>query len=351
MRRGGELPEVTLAYETWGTLSPERDNVVVIFTGLSPDAHAASGPDDDRPGWWEDMVGPGRPFDTDRFHVICFNSLGSCFGSTGPASPNPDTGRRWGLDFPDLTVEDIAATAGLALGEMGIDRLHTVAGPSMGGMTALAFVLMHPGRADHLVSISSAIHALPFAIAIRSLQREMIRSDPDWRDGAFPEGGGPILGMRLARKLGMMSYRSPVEWEHRFGRDRVADDRRGSGRFGIEFEIESYLEAHARKFIGGFDANCYLYLSRCMDLFDAVEHGADAESAVGRAGLKKALVIGVETDFLFPIRQQRELANLLASAGVEVTFESLASVQGHDSFLVDMERFRPAVGGFMESTD
>jgi homoserine O-acetyltransferase len=345
VRCGGVLPRVDIAYETWGTLNAARSNAVLLFTGLSPPAHAASASNDPSPGWWEDMVGPGKPFDTQRWFVVCVNSLGSCFGSTGPASPDPRTGERYGLRFPVLAVEDIAAAGHEVVKALGIERLGAVAGSSMGGMTALAYALLFPRHMRALVQISCAVHSLPFAIALRSLQREMIRSDPDWRGGEYPPGEQPIRGMRLARKLGMITYRSAAEWRTRFGRERV--EQQSGDAFGLTFEIESYLEAHALKFIGGFDANCYLYLSRAMDLFDAAAHGGGSlERAFARIGAERALVIGVETDFLFPLDQQRELARLLDAQGRRVEFHALPSIQGHDSFLVDMARFRPVIGEF-----
>ncbi|MEM6710056.1 MAG: homoserine O-acetyltransferase [Pseudomonadota bacterium] len=345
MKRG-TLARPTIAYETWGTLSEAKDNAVLLFTGLSPSAHAASSSADPSTGWWEDMIGPGKPIDTDRLFIICVNSLGSCFGSTGPASQNPDTGTTYRLSFPVLTVEDIAKGGVAVVDDLGIERLHAVVGASMGGMTALAFALLYPGRVCGLVSISSAARSLPFSIALRSLQREMIWSDPTWQNGQYPLDRPPINGMRLARKLGMISYRSGLEWETRFGRERATDDLHDGHAFGIDFEVESYLEAHARKFIGAFDPNCYLYLSRAMDLFDAADHGGSLETGLGRLNCSRALVIGVETDLLFPLKQQRELAEYLHRAGIPVEFHALQSVQGHDAFLVDMDRFRPPIARF-----
>jgi homoserine O-acetyltransferase len=346
MRHGGALPEVEIVYETWGELNAARDNVVLIVTGLSPGAHAASSAQDPAPGWWEEMIGPDGPIDTRRFHVVCVNSLGSCHGSTGPASRDPRTGERYRLTFPVLTVEDIAKAAREALRQAGIERLRAVVGPSLGGMTALAYAILYPDEVQNLVTISSAARATPFAIAIRSLQREAIRSDPAWRGGDYPPEHPPLTGLRLARKLGLITYRSAREWRERFGRERVDVRDPDEGLFGAEFEIESYLENHARKFIGSFDANCYLYLSRAMDLFDVAEHGGTVEAGLGHVRAEQTLVIGVETDFLFPVDQQAEIAHVLHRHGRRVRFESLASVQGHDSFLVDMDRFGPVMADF-----
>ncbi len=230
---------------------------------------------------------------------------------------------------------------------LGIERVRAVVGPSLGGMTALAYAILFPDEVGALVTISSAARATPFAIAIRSVQREAIRSDPEWHGGDYPETGGPANGLRLARKLGLITYRSAVEWRQRFGRERVDVRSPREGVFEVEFEIEAYLEAHAQKFVGAFDANCYLYLSRSMDIFDVAEHGGTIEAGLGRIEAGKALVIGVETDFLFPIDQQEEVASVLKHHGRDVRFERLASVQGHDSFLVDMDRFCPVIGDFL----
>ena len=342
----GSIEAPTIAFETWGELSPTGDNAVLLFTGLSPSAHAASSPADPSSGWWEDMVGRDKPIDTTRYFVICVNSLGSCFGSTGPASANPRTGRRYGLDFPVLTLEDVAHAGQLVVESLGIERLCAVVGASMGGMTALAYAVTYPRCTEGLVLISSAARCLPFAIALRSLQRELVRADPAWRNGNYAVDAPPVLGMRHARKLGMISYRSPGEWEQRFGRERATDRGSTDAHFGIDFEVESYLEAHANKFIGTFDANCYLYLSRAMDLFDVADHGGSVAAGLHRVRAKRALVIGVESDFLFPPRQQSELAEGLRQSVAEVDFQLLPSIQGHDSFLVDMDRFRPVLAGF-----
>jgi homoserine O-acetyltransferase len=347
MRNGGVLPQVDVAYETWGALSRARDNAVLLVTGLSPSAHARSSAEDPSPGWWEEMVGPGQAIDTDRFHVICVNSLGSPHGSTSPASADPRTGQPYRLDFPVLTIEDIATAAHAALHELGLTRLRAVIGPSLGGMTALAYAMLFPDEVQALGIISGAARALPFAIAVRSVQREAIRSDPDWRQGHY-EPPGPVNGLRIARKLGLITYRSAAEWRQRFKRERVAV-RPGEGAFAIEFEIEAYLESNARKFVGAFDANCYLYLSRCMDLFDVAEHGGSLEAGLARVKAADVLVVGVETDFLFPLDQQEELARLLDRGGRRVRFAPLASIQGHDSFLVDMDRFGPVVAEFLAS--
>lgn len=341
----GRLMRPRIAYETLGELNRNASNAVLVLTGLSASAHIASNQLDPSTGWWEDMVGPGKPIDTDRFYVVCVNSLGSYFGSTCPASTDPNTGKPYRLTFPILTLEDVAHAAKLVLNELGIEHLHTVVGPSMGGMSALAFTLLYPSSSESLLSISSGTCSLPFSIAMRSLQRELVCHDPTWLNGDYSLDRQPKEGMRLARKLGMISYRSAKEWRSRFGRERLTDDKGHSNDhpFGMDFEIESYLEARAVSFSSSFDANCFLYLSRAMDLFDAADHGGSIESAMKSLGIDRATVIGVTSDFLFPPEQQCELNETFSDAGIDVTFHMLESIQGHDSFLADMSRFRPVI--------
>ena len=353
MKRGGALRGARVAYETWGTLDPACGNAILIVTGLSPDAHAASNAGNADPGWWEAMLGPGKPIDTNRWFVVCVNSLGSCKGSTGPASVNPETGALYRLGFPDLSIEDVADAAREVIRGLGIDQLACVIGNSMGGMTALALLLRHPGLARTHINISGSAQALPFSIAIRSLQREAIRLDPNWNNGDYDEATYPESGMRMARKLGVITYRSALEWDGRFGRVRLESDRPDEEPFGLEFQVESYLEGHARRFVRRFDPNCYLYLSRSMDWFDLAEHadekqaGGDVLKGLARIRVEKAIAIGASTDILFPLQQQQQVADGLRAGGADAEFLPLDSPQGHDAFLVDMERFGPAVASFL----
>ncbi len=350
MKRGGMLHGARIAYETWGTLSPARDNAILIVTGLSPDAHAAGHADNPAPGWWEAMLGPGKPIDTRRWFVVCVNSLGSCKGSTGPASVNPATGGLYRLDFPELSIEDVADAAHEVVRSLGIGRLACLIGNSMGGMTALAFLQRHPGVARAHVNVSGSAQALPFSIAIRSLQREAIRLDPLWNEGRYDEASYPESGMRIARKMGVITYRSALEWHGRFGRVRLDSEHRDDDPFGMEFEVESYLEGHARRFIRRFDPNCYLYLSRSMDWFDLGEcAGGDVMAALAALRVEKALAIGANTDILFPVEQQQQIAEGLRRGGNDADFIGFDSPQGHDAFLVDFARFGPAIGGFLDA--
>lgn len=347
MWRGGRLSEVIIAYEAWGRLSEKADNAILIFTGLSPSAHAASSDVDPTTGWWEYMVGPGRALDTNRFFVVCVNSLGGCYGSTGPSSINPETGKQYGADFPVVTVEDIATAGHLLMQELGVECLHTVVGSSMGGMASLVYSILFPESVRHLISISAAAHALPLSIALRSLQREIIRSDPAWKQGDYAKGEEPLRGMALARKIGLLSYRANDEWNSKFDRSMIEQNQLTGDPFEHRFEIERYLEYNATKFIHSFDPNSYQYLSQAMDLFNLPDHGGTLEAAMSRIKVSKSLVIGVTTDTLFPLRQQEELAAAMRQAGHKVEFCRIDSVNGHDAFLIDDEHFTPVMKTFL----
>ncbi len=347
MWRGGALHGARIAYETWGTLNARRDNAVLLFTGLSPPAHAASSPEDPGEGWWEGMVGPGLALDSARYFIICVNSLGSCFGSSGPASENPATGAPYRLSFPDLSVEDIARGGYEVMRALGIERLDTVMGPSLGGMSVLAFAAQFPGAARRLVCISGTAAASPFAIALRSIQREAITLDPAWKGGAYSAEAPPVTGQRLARKLGTITYRSAAEWAQRFGREPIRPDMAQGTPFASEFAVQGYLESLARKWTHFFDANCYLYISRAMDRFELARHG-DPVTLFRRARLEAAFVIGVKTDLLFSVSEQQALAQMLEAAGVPTRFAPLDCIEGHDAFLVDLKTFGREIGAFMK---
>lgn len=346
MWRGGVLHGARIAYETWGTLNEARDNALLLFTGLSPSAHAAASPADPNEGWWEGMIGPGLAIDTDQFFVVCVNSLGSCFGSTGPASIDPATGKPYRLSFPDLSVEDIARGGFETVRTLGIERLDTVMGPSLGGMVVLAYAAQFPAAARRLVSISGTAAAAPFAIALRSIQREAITGDPDWQHGHYTADKPPLNGQRLARKLGTVTYRSAAEWQQRFDREPIRPDMKRGDPFASEFAVQGYLEAQAAKFVSAFDPNCYLYLSRSMDRFDLKKHG-EPKAVLRRAQLEQALVVGVESDLLFSIAEQRAVARDLDEAGVTTYFRPLNCIEGHDSFLIDLDRFGHEIRGFL----
>lgn len=346
---GGELSDGRVAYEVWGRPNRQKDNLIAILGGLSADAHAASNPSVGMPGWWEEMLGPGRPIDTDRWCVLCLSFLGSCKGSTGPASKNPATGEPYGLQFPELCIEDIADSAAYALRELGFEHVACLIGASMGGMVSTSLLSRYPGQARSHINISGAIHASPAAIAFRSLQREMILQDPLWNKGDYYQHQKPLQGMVSARKLGMITYRSPQEWDSRFGRSKPPQSETlEPQKFTHFFCVESYLQRCAERFSSSFDPNCYLYLSRSMDRFDLADaHSGDVELALSQLQLEHALVIGVSTDMLFPAEQQRQIACGIGRGGANSQFVLLDTPHGHDAFLVDFQTFGPLVSDFL----
>ncbi len=347
--RGGELYEAYLQYETWGELNPAADNAILILTGLSPGSHVCRHHEDDESGWWEYMVGPGKAIDTNHFYVICASSLGSCKGSTGPASVNPKNNRPYRFDFPDLCLQDIAFSNLLLCQHLGIERLHALIGPSMGGMTGTALLQQQPDIARHWLQIAAGLTSPPFSTAIRSLQREAIINDNNFNRGFYSREDWPVDGMKFARKIGMLSYRSAEEWNERFPRSlkKVPDHP-----FGIEFPVESYLEHHANRFIHQFDPICYLYLSRAMDWFDAHQYkaGRNPDNPLSDFELETAMIIGTRTDLLFPTWLQQEVSDFLNQAGIKNDLVITDSIQGHDAFLVDEACFSEVVGNYLLST-
>jgi homoserine O-acetyltransferase len=334
---GGTLPAFEIAYESWGELSPARDNAVLLHTGLSASSHARSHAKNPNPGWWEDFIGPGAAIDTNRFHVICTNLLGGCYGSTGPSSTDPSTGEPWASRFPIVSVQDMIRTQLLLLDHLGISTLHASVGASLGGMQSLLLAALAPERVRRIVSISAAVRSYPQSIALRFVQRQAVMNDADWREGRYYGVSFPHRGLKVARGIGTITYRSGPEWQERFGRRRAGND---TPRLDEDFLVETYLAHQGEKFCLQYDANSYLYISKAMDLFDLLP-----EEHSGRPTLNDircpALVIGVTSDVLFPVRQQRELAEGLEKAGCEVRYLELDAPYGHDTFLIERE----AVGG------
>jgi homoserine O-acetyltransferase len=345
MRHGGELNGAILAYETWGQLNANKDNAILILTGLSADSHAACHDQHDTAGWWEYMLGQDKAIDTNKWFVICASSLGSCKGSTGPCSTSPQTNLPYKFTFPDLTLEDIANSSFAMVQSLGIEKLACIIGPSMGGMTALALILQHPNASRHMINVASGCHSEPFSTAIRSLQREAILKDVNFNNGNYSSDQWPTEGMKQARKLGMLSYRSAQEWKERFPRSLR---QRPHKPFGIEFPVEGYLEHHAEKFVHQFDPISYIYLSRAMDWFDAYDykHNSEANPFIG-VELDSALIMGAQSDILFPQAQQQEMAGLLNDAGCQTQLNITDSIQGHDSFLVDMETYSTIIRNYL----
>jgi homoserine O-acetyltransferase len=346
--RGGQISQGILAYETWGQLNHKNSNAILILTGLSADSHAARHSSNDTAGWWEYMIGPGKAIDTNQWFVICASSLGSCKGSTGPCSPNPRTGQAYRFDFPDLCLEDIANTSVLLCESLMIEQLHAVIGPSMGGMSALALILNHHSYAKHMINIASGMASPPFSTAIRSLQREAIRKDENFNKGFYSANNWPEEGMKFARKIGMLSYRSATEWNERFPRSLKKVPEHA---FGIEFPVESYLEHHANQFTHQFDPISYLYLSRAMDWFDGYAYAKPRNSnPLALVTLSGALVVGAKTDLLFPEKLQRDLHQLLKDIGVDCQLVMTDSIQGHDAFLVDQDAYATLIRDYLNQS-
>lgn len=333
---GGELPRFHLAYETWGTLNEARDNAILLHTGLSGSSHARSHADNPEAGWWEGFIGPGLALDTDKHFVICSNVLGGCFGSTGPRSPDSH-GRPWAMRFPILTIKDMVRAQLLLLDHLGVDRLHAAVGSSLGGMQALALAAEAPERVGRIASISAAVRCYPLAIAMRFAQRTAVMNDPAWKGGDYYGDKPPCTGLKIARQMGTISYRSGPEWDERFGRARRAT---GAPTFGVDYEVESYLDHQSSKFCKEYDANSYLYVSKAMDMFDV---GDELEGFSG-----DALVLGVTSDLLFPVWQQREIAHVLESGGSDVTYVELDAPHGHDTFLVLVDEVGEPLRRFLD---
>jgi homoserine O-acetyltransferase len=366
---GRELSPIRIAYETYGTLSARRDNVILVCHALSGDAHAAgeakTAPEvsardgfaaEDRDGakgkalgWWDGMIGPGKAFDTDRFFVVSTNLLGGCRGTTGPGSIDPTTGTHYGADFPVITVADMVRTERAFLHELGIDRLAAVAGGSLGGMQALEWAVLYPDDVDAVVAIASS-HALhPQGVAWNAIARESIMRDPSWQDGRYyASGRAPHAGMGVARMLGHMTYLSAAALDEKFGRRlQFADDI----RYTItepEFEVENYLRHQANSFVKRFDANTYLYMSRALSYFDlARQHGNGSLERALEGVRARTLLIAFSSDWLYPPSGSADIAAALLASDKAVEFHVIDAPYGHDCFLLEEARQTPIVRGFL----
>lgn len=342
---GGSLPAVEIAWEQWGDPDAPADKTVLIMPALSASAHVASSPEDPTPGWWEPMVGPGRWIDTDEWRVVSASILGSPFGSTSPISMNPSTSRMWGRDFPQITPADQARGHALVLDHLGIDRVHGVVGSSLGGMQVLQFAAQFPDRLSRAVCISATGKTTPGTVALRRVGRLAIMNDPDYADGRYEPGKGPHRGLAVARELGTICYRSRDEFNHRFAWDPDPE-----GPFTpqhLTFDVERYLAHQGDRFAHAFDANCYLLLSRCMDLMDLGAGFRTYAEGVLRI-TAPMMVFGVDRDLLIPPSEQQHLAHLLESHGRDVHFEILPSIFGHDAFLKEYDWFGPRVRDWLK---
>ena len=345
---GRTLGPITLAYETYGTLNEARDNAVLVLHALSGDAHAAGWhtPQDPAPGWWEVMIGPGKGLDTDRYFVICANIIGGCQGSTGPSSVDPATGRPYGLSFPVVTVKDMVATQRRLLDHLGIEQLLCVIGGSMGGMQVLQWVVDYPERVRLAIPVASTAQLSPQAIALNEVGRQAIMADPCWRQGDYYGRALPRSGLAIARMVGHISYLSDRSMQGKFG--RRLQDREGYGYgFAPDFAVESYLHYKGDHFVGRFDANSYLYISRAMDYFD-LGQGEALTQALAPARNVRFLVVSFSSDWLFPSYQSREMVRALRQHNAQVIYTEIETDYGHDAFLLESEQLSRLISSFLE---
>ena len=348
LQRGGKFGPITLAYETWGTLNATRDNAILIVHALTGSSHAY---DEERPGdakaaWWNPLIGPGRPFDTSRYFVICSNILGGCYGSTGPSSLDPRTGRPYGMRFPVVTIRDMVQAQQRLIEHLGVRQLAMVAGGSIGGQQALEWAVAYPELVQKVAVVAATASLTAQAVAFSEVQRQAIMADPRWLGGNYEPGRGPDAGLAIARMLAMITYQSEESMELRFSRQPAArgitSAPSGWTDFGGRFDVEDYLYYQGTSLVRRFDANSYLYISRAMDLYDVSDGYPSLEAALRRVR-SKALFIGIRSDFLFPAARVRWLADQVRSLGGDATYVELDSPHGHDAFLKEWEQMTGAL--------
>lgn len=347
---GESLPAVRIAYETWGELSPARDNAILILHALTGGAHAGAHPDEDTPApepWWDGLIGPGRAIDTNRFFVLCPAIIGGCYGSTGPLDRDPRTDAPYRTDFPIVTVRDMVRAQAHLLTGLGIDRLHAVIGGSLGGMQALEWGVSFPERAGAVVAIGASGRFHAQGIAYNEVGRRAIMADPKWQGGNYDPADPPRDGFAIARMVGMITYQCDEGMGARFGRNRATRPSRHAP-FGGKFDIEGYLHYQGDSIVRRFDANAYLYLTRAMDLFDL---GADYPSF--RDALRRLtmplLLVGISSDILFPVAHIRALADTLRDLGAPTHYWELISPDGHDAFLKEFDQMAPIIRRFLHT--
>ena len=347
---GGSLARLEIAYESYGTLAPDGANAILVCHALTGDHHLASAhPRTGKPGWWSRMVGPGKPIDTDRFCVVCANVLGSCMGSSGPASVDPATGRPLGMAFPVITVRDMVRAQAMLLDHLGIGRLAAVVGGSMGGMQALSWAATFPDRVAACVAIATTARHTAQNIAFHEVGRQAIMADPRWAGGAYYGGEAPAAGLAVARMAAHITYLSEAGLTEKFGRKLQSREAKSFG-FDADFQVESYLRHQGISFVDRFDANSYLYITRAMDYFDlAEEHGGRLADAF-RASRARFCLVSFDTDWLYPTAESRAVVHALNAAGAPTSFVELSSPYGHDAFLLPSPTLDRVVAGFLAAT-
>ncbi len=352
LESGAKLGPVTVAYETYGRLTPERDNAVLVLHALSGDCHVAGSYSkaDAKPGWWENMVGPGKGIDTERYFVICTSILGSCGGTTGPCSTNPATGKPYGLDFPVVTVGDMVKVQRKLLTHLGVEKILAVIGGSLGGMQALEWSLRYPDRVAGVIALATTMRHSALAIAFNEIARQAIMTDPNWQKGHYYEGPRPDTGLAVARMIGHVTYLSDEAMRRKFGR-RLQEKNAVSFQFDVDFEVESYLRHQGNKFVARFDANSFLYVTKAADYFDLERRGG-ANSAVEAFAAARArfLVVSFTSDWLYPTYQSKDLVRALKKNGRDVSFCEIKADCGHDAFLIPNKRLSGLIGNFLERT-
>jgi len=335
---GKTLSPYTVAYQTWGQLNAEHSNAILIFHALSGDSHVAGEHEDGRIGWWDLMVGPGCAFDTDRWFIICVNVLGGCKGSTGPASPDPATGKPYATDFPVITLNDMVRAQRPLLREIGIEKVHAVTGGSMGGMLALAFAQLYPGMTDQVISLASASANHAQAIAWNKIGRRAIMNDPLWRDGHYYDSpqGPPKHGLAVARMIGHVTYISEGAMDRKFGRSLQTAGKE-SFTFGVDYSVESYLTYQGSIFHQRFDANSYLYITRAIDYFDfAAKTSGDLTAAFAQTRAR-FLFLSYDADWLYSPERNEAMAVAARAAGRDAIHHKIHAPLGHDAFLVQRD--------------
>jgi homoserine O-acetyltransferase/O-succinyltransferase len=345
LESGKKFGPITLAYETYGKLNSEKSNTILILHAVTGDAHAAGfHPGDKDPGWWDNMIGPGKAFDTEQYFVICSNILGGCKGSTGPASINPITGRPYGLQFPVITIKDMVNAQRHLIDYLGIDKLLAVVGGSMGGMQALQWVVSYPDRVGSVIPVATTANHSPQQIAFNEVGRQAIMADPNWNEGDYYGKELPAKGLSVARMVGHITYMSDVSMSEKFG--RKFKNTKQPFKFSPEFEVEGYLQYRGDNFIKRFDPNSYLYITKAIDYFDLANGAGLREVFKGIAA--PFLIIAFKSDWLYPAYQSQEIARACKLAGIDAIYCELNSNYGHDAFLVEVDEQAHLIKYFLQ---
>ena len=352
LESGAKLGPVTIAYETYGTLNDQKDNAILIAHAFSGNSHVAghyaTDKEGDKPGWWDFLVGPGKGIDTNTYFVICPNILGSCMGSTGPSSINPETGKPYGLNFPMMTIGDMIDTQKILIDHLGIDTLRAVVGGSVGGMQILEWCVKYPDAVQAAVPIATTMRHSALAIAFNEIARQSIISDPNWNKGDYYNSQPPNMGLAIARMVGHVTYLSDEAMRRKFGR-KLQDKKSFSYGFDGDFQVESYLRYQGAKFVNRFDANSLLYITKAADYFDVVDLMNSPPSSKKPIDKRiKYLVVSFSSDWLYPTYQAKELVQALKRRGEDVSFCEIEADCGHDAFLIPDDRFITLIRGFID---